>query len=317
MISSLDLARICGVSQGTVDRALHDRPGVSAKTKERIQAAAREHGYLPHPATQELLSGSSRILGALVPSLNVLFFMDFLNAVKSACDSAGLRLFITPVADKREFADALADFAARRIAGALAVPPEEGILIPEQIERSLPIATLLSPCANESIPLFAPNERATGEDAVAYLTSLGHERILHVTYARSAFAIDQRRIGYMEAMVRRKLQPKTCIDYDSAALKAVMAEYRPTALFCHNDALAFSVIRTLEADGISVPHEISVLGVDNSPTFNQFQAGITTMEYPSEEVARKAMAWLIDRTDQRPISRLRVVERETTKAFAR
>ena len=52
MISSTGLAKICGVSQGTVDRALHDRPGIGEKTRARILAAVRKHGYQPHPAAR-------------------------------------------------------------------------------------------------------------------------------------------------------------------------------------------------------------------------------------------------------------------------
>ena len=60
MISSLELARICKVSQGTVDRALHDRPGVSLATKARILAAARRHGYRPHPGVIPMPARSSK-----------------------------------------------------------------------------------------------------------------------------------------------------------------------------------------------------------------------------------------------------------------
>ena len=56
MISSLELARICGVSQGTVDRALHSRGRISDQTRRRILEAARKHGYTPNPAARELVN---------------------------------------------------------------------------------------------------------------------------------------------------------------------------------------------------------------------------------------------------------------------
>ncbi len=308
MISSLELARLCGVSQGTVDRAIHGRPGVSAATRDKILAMAAEHGYRPHPAAKELLSGKSNVLGMLVPAMNSVFFMDFMQVVKEACDGLELRLFISPVTDKVEFIEALDDFAARRVRAILAIPPEENIQIPPHLVKSLPIATLISPCANVTVPFFAPNEQFTGADAVSYLTDKGHQRIMHVTYHRQACGIIERQAGYANEMIRRGLQPNVCVFSD---LLSAVTSYQPTAIFCHNDWLAIRVMRALQEIGISIPGEISIIGVDNSPTFNRFQSDITTMTYPMAEIAQKSVRWLADGVDDRPISRLVVAEKGT------
>jgi LacI family transcriptional regulator len=315
LISSLEIAKLCGVSQGTVDRALHDRGGVSAATKERVLAVAVEHGYRPNPAAREMLSGKSSVIGALVPSINVVFFMDFLHAIKLACGEFGLRLFITPVGSRDEFLDALGDFAARRVSGVVAVPPDEGIVIPQAIAKALPVATLLSPVANESMPLFAPDEVRTGRDAVAYLAAKGHRRIMHVTYRRDAAAIRDRRDGYVAAMEERGLAPRVAVSVEPDDLTAAISDYDPTALFCHNDVLALKALRVLAQEGIDVPRDISVLGADDSATFNEFDSHITTLAYPFAEVALKAVRWLATKEDLRPISPMRVVERQTVRSL--
>ena len=117
MISSLELARLCGVSQGTVDRALHDRPGVNADTRQRILDAVAAHGYRPHPGAQELLHGRRVTVGALAPAVTQVFFMDLLHELKTALAVRGLRLSVTPYDGEVEFRDALAEFAARRVRG--------------------------------------------------------------------------------------------------------------------------------------------------------------------------------------------------------
>ena len=111
MISSLELARLCGISQGTVDRALHGRPGVSAKTRELVLDMARQHGYRPNPVAHELMSRQSNIVGILVPAASSVFFMDFVEALKTAADRHGLRLFISPVASVEEFLGAMEDLS--------------------------------------------------------------------------------------------------------------------------------------------------------------------------------------------------------------
>ena len=89
MISSLELAKLCKVSQGTVDRALHDRPGISIKTRDRILRIAAEHGYQANPVATEMMQGKSIIVGGLVPSLNSVFFMDLFQTISRKLDALG------------------------------------------------------------------------------------------------------------------------------------------------------------------------------------------------------------------------------------
>ena len=67
MISSTELAELCGVSRGTVDRALHGRGRVSEETKKRILAKAKEYGYVPNPVMHEIMRGVSKVVGAVMP----------------------------------------------------------------------------------------------------------------------------------------------------------------------------------------------------------------------------------------------------------
>ena len=311
MISSLELARLCGVSQGTVDRALHNRPGVSIATKARILETAKKHGYLPHPAMQEMLSGKSDLIGAVVPSVNTPFFMDLMQAAADEFLAHKVRLLITPVSNRKEFLAALEEFAARRFRGALVVPPEENIHIPAAI--SFPIATFLSACTASSTHLFAPDEQETGRIAVDYLLKQGHTQILHVTYSRNTSGIKNRAKGYADAMQQAGLEPHVHTDNGPASFMDVVEKYKPTAIFCHNDWLALEIIRRLGLAGLRVPEDISVMGVDNSPTFAALYPGMTTMHYPIAEIARDAVAWMLGGGEPANTGHISLVSGETLR----
>jgi DNA-binding LacI/PurR family transcriptional regulator len=297
MISSLELARICGVSQGTVDRALHGRGEISAATKERILKAARKYGYRPNPLVHELLSGKSRTVGALIPSINSIFFLDLLNAIKAelrgsesshaSSAESSFRMLISPVVDTREFMQSLEDFAARRCSAVLAVPPEEGVKIPATLTREMKLIALVSPCKGSNVWFITPDEEQTGRDAVEYLFERGHRRIVHLTYTRKAFGVLARAKGYRLAMQERGLKPLILPGPDDARILDTVRS-GATALFCHNDWLAISAVRVLEKNGVRVPQDVSVLGVDASPTFRALHADITTMQYPFTAVARQS-----------------------------
>lgn len=296
MISSLKLASLCNVSQATVDRALHGRPGINPETRRRILEAAAAHGYSPNPAAREMMTGESRLVGALVPAINSVFFMDLMTALKEALKAQGLRLLLTPVSDRLEFLSLLDEFAARRMCAAIVVPPEENISVPSHITRAMRLVSLLNPCGNQdqNSLFLAPDEVATGRQAVALLVARGHRRIAHLTFQREALAIRERARGYELAMQELTGEiPFVLRDTAAPALTRLLETYQPTALFCHNDWLALTTIRTLGAIGRHVPQDLSVLGVDGSPTFQELCPGLTSLVYPAPALAQQAVEWIV------------------------
>ncbi len=284
MISSLELARRCGVSQGTVDRALHGRPGISEQTRARVLAAAARLGYRPNPAVRELLGGQSTIVGGVVPSFASIFFQDLMQRLAAELLARGQRLLLGQATSEGEFRDALGEFAARRAGGAVVVPPAEGIALGTEF-AGLRVVSLVSALADAQAHHLAPDAVRTGRAATEHLIGLGHRRIAHLTYARASAGILQREHGYREAMRARGLAAKVAVEPDAQHIVALARAQGITALFCHNDWLALAAIRALTAAGIGVPAQVSVLGVDASPGFTALYPGIASLRYPAAEIA--------------------------------
>jgi len=315
MISSLELARLCGVSQGTVDRALHGRAGISVETRDRILALAQQHGYRPNPAARELITGQSGIVGALVPSVNNVFFMDLFTELGRRLKERNLRLQLTPVESREDFLAALEEFAARRHRMALVIPPEEGIAIPKSISECLSLVSLLSPCKGPGIHFLSPDEEATGRAAVRYLSERGHRRILHLTYARTRYAIGARAQGYEAEMSKMGLEARILAGVDRENLEHAMKTYRPTAMFCHNDWLAITAGLLLSDQGMRVPEDVSILGVDNSPTLIAIHPHLTTLAYPVEAMANALLNILDDKQASMDGEQFKVIERKTVRSL--
>lgn len=311
MISSLELARQSGVSQGTVDRALHNRPGVSPKTREKILRIAKLRGYRPNPAARELLTGQSLTVGAILPAVNNVFFMDLFNELGRALGKQGLRLQLNPVENRETFLDLLEDFAARRYRLAVVIPPEDNISISRAITAGIPLISLFSPCRGPGIHFLSADEVQTGCDAVRYLHRRGHHRILHLSYTRRAYAIDARARGYKKQCKELGLPAKVLVNVDEKSLPLALKQFRPTALFCHNDWLALRASVLLSEIGFRVPDDISILGVDNSPTLAALQPGLTTMAYPLTRAVDAIMHILAEKSSRFKLERYLLVERST------
>ena len=316
MISSLELAKRCGVSQGTVDRALHNRPGISAKTRDRILKVAAEHGYQANPVATEMMQGKSIIVGGLVPSLNSIFFMDLFETISRKLDAMGLRLQVCSYDSPASCISILTDFAARKSAGVIMIPPvnvDWNNIKP--ILKSLPIISLIHSPDIADVHGVHPDEVTTGKDAVKGLIKYGHRQILMVDYDNASPAVLQRTHGYEQAMLKAGLSPIRVCKPDTRTLLKHINENKITAVFCHNDWLALEVIRQLNSVSLRVPEDVSVLGVDDSPTFITLCDQVTTMHYPAEDIAEHVTAILNGKPLKRRVKPCTWVERKSVRAI--
>ena len=313
MISSLELARECGVSQGTVDRALHDRPGVSPKTKERILQLARQRNYRPHPAAREILTGKSLTVGAILPMVNNVFFMDLFNELGRALAERNLRLQIAMVDSTKAFLETLEDFAARRYRLAVAIPPEDDIVVPKEITDAVPFVSLFGPCRGPGVRFISADEETTGRTAVEYLYHRGHRRILHLSYTRQTYAIGARALGYQKQCEEYGLPTKSLINVNERTLINTMLRFKPTALFCLNDWMALRASVLLTETGLRVPRDVSILGVDNSPTLTAIHPGLTSLAYPITKAVELIMRLLAGNKSQLKLAPYVLVERSTVR----
>jgi DNA-binding LacI/PurR family transcriptional regulator len=312
MISSLQLAKLCGVSQGTVDRAMHGRPGISEATRRKILAMAERYGYRPNPAVREIMDRRSHLVGAIIPALNNIFFMDMMSRLKELLAAHQKMLLLTPVHDQEDFTRTLEEFAARKMHAALVVPPEENLVLPSNLTKSLPILSLLSKCKNKAITTLAADDIQAGRMAVQYLANLGHRRILHLTYARKAKGIMDRICGYRAQMKELGLESLVAVYRDEKTFFETVNRYRPSAIFCHNDWLAITILRQVQHRGIKVPEELSILGVDHTPTFQALYPDLSSLEYPLKHFTECAAQWVITGKIHAVSEAFRVFEGKTT-----
>ena len=143
----------------------------------------------------------------------------------------------------------------------------------------------------------------------------GHRRILHLPYVRQSYAIRARAEGYESRMRALGLAPRILAGVDRETLARVLEEERPTALFCHNDWLALTAMLLLSERGLRVPEDLSVLGVDNSPTLIAINPHLTTLAYPVEAVGRALLEILDGKPGKLRGDGFRVMERETVRGL--
>jgi DNA-binding LacI/PurR family transcriptional regulator len=274
-----DVAKRAGVSTATVSRALNDSPSVREETKARVEAAAREVGYVMHRHARALRSQRTSTISVHLPiprsgdaeTLANPFYLEFLSAVGSALHRAGLDMLVSHAATvdldlhRTAQVDGYIQVGRGRNPGGLRDLARAGV-----------------PLAVWAPPEFATDYCAVGVDNVA----LAHEAVSHlVAEGRRRIAVmtgdldDPTSEGYLRfAGYRRALEQAglytddsmvgdlTSMDASGVSAVRMITEADPLvdAVFvAAGDSTAIAVIRSLQDLGRSVPEDVAVVGFDN------------------------------------------------------
>lgn len=306
-----EIAQICGVSMGTVDRALNDRAGINAATRERVLAVAKQLGYRPHLLARSLVTGSTMTIGIIVSNLTNPFFSEIVEVIQKKARDAGYHIFLM-LNDfcLQEEEDSLDRLRGLNVDGIIMTPVNRGNSFVSYLKRlSTPVVTV-SNKISKNWPWVGIDERAAVRDAVRLVISRGYERILFVVQSReegkvqSLYVDEQRVQGYKDALMEAEFPtaPEICMDKD---LYRMIAEARglrerKTCIVCSCDALALDALEELKKSGISVPADVGLTGFDNLSELRYITPHLSTVAYPIQKMGEAAFEILLDQISGKP-----------------
>ncbi len=282
-----DVARLSGVSTGTVSRVLNRRAGVHPETKAKVLEVVDRLGYVPMQAARELTGRTDTIGILLAPGVRryIPYFVLLFEHLTEALWREGMRLEETPTD-----------------AAGLPLSPAEGFVLlgahdhdprlEALQERQIP-HVLIGVYPN--VFCVAPDDEGGSYAATRHLLELGHREIAHLTGQTHHQAGRERLSGYKKALEAYQVpfQPKLVLDGDFSSLLAYRAlrkawegGLRFSAVFAASDEMAVGVIAALEDLGVSVPQQVSVVGYDDLPDMPN---PLTTVRQDISEVARVAV----------------------------
>jgi len=305
-VTSVDVARRCGVSQSTVSLVLSGKSAgrVSERTAAAVRAAAAELGYRPNAAARALKTGEARTVALVVPDVTNPFFGKVLRGAQSAARAAGYAVALVDTANDREYGTA---FAAALQAG-----PADGLLLfaidpPPPRDDGDGDAIVLIESDVGGHPGVRLDVEGGTTAAIRHLLSLGHRRIGHVAAAvdNSTFHLRRRTIVALAGDA-----PSAAADFvpeqaRDAALALLGAHPDLTALFCDDDVLASGAYLAARRLGLHIPDDLSVVGFDDLDVARVLDPPLTTVTADAGELGRVAFGLLAARlAGERPASRV-------------
>ena len=211
-ITSRELAKICGVSIGTVDRALNNRPGINPQTKERILRAGQELGYRPHLVARSLKMGRTSTVGIVVYDLDNRFFAQLVNSIESAARESGYFVYLTlSHHDLAQEKGCLEHLAGLNVDGILMVPTNKGNEFIRFV-KSLPVPVVaMGNKISQNVPFVGIKDREAIRAAVGVIAEKGYTRVIYVSPPLSyggkenIYEVEERYDGFREGVRERSL----------------------------------------------------------------------------------------------------------------
>lgn len=315
MATILDVARAAGVSVSSVSNVLNDRFGkMSPATLERIQAAIAALDYRPSRVALQLKTGKTATIGLLVPAVANPFFGAIAMAIQRAAQAQGYQLILCNTfrnpEREREFAEDLMALGVRGIiAGSSLLNP---VHLAELASRGLAIVAFEgdATAAAPGIHVVSVDNAMATALAVDHLVGLGHRRITYVTGPAQTAARVARLQGFQAAAERHGLGADACVHEISlpqneygddmiaelgvgAAPALAGLSRRPTALIAMNDLLAIGLAAGLREQGLAIPQDIAMVGIDDLFLARLMNPPMTSLRQPLRAMAEAAVACLV------------------------
>ncbi|PQZ94712.1 LacI family transcriptional regulator [Arthrobacter sp. MYb227] len=300
--TSIDVAKLAGVSQSAVSRTYTKGASVGAETRARVEAAAAKLGYRPNLIARSLMTRRTNIIGLAVGGLANPFYAAIVEQLSNALQEIGYHVLLFTLTDETDSDELLQQVINLRL----------DALIMASVSLS---SSLASSCQSNGIPVILVN-RTTSADGCSsvstdneagatmlaqYVIDAGHSRILYVAGTETTSTNLERERGLTSAIAARDgvAFQRIAGDYDFKTSAQEIAQllsgsnFVPDAIFCANDFMAFAVMDALRFHhGLRVPQDISVVGFDDSGPASWLSYDLTTYSQPIPQMVEAVISIL-------------------------
>lgn len=290
-ITIYDVARIAEVSPSTVSRAF-SRPGrVSAKTAERIHRIAKEMGY-QSPNEPRLAPTTSQIIGVALADITNPFFFSIIRGAQNAAISHGYSVTVLDGTENESVEKLLLERSIPSLAGLViaATRLSDGEL--KAMTRSIPTIALNRPVPG--IPSIVPDNARGMRSVLEHLAQLGHRKIAYLSGPTRSWADSIRWKTFQASCYQLEVEdlriatPTPTVRGGEIAFPQAM-ESGATAIVGYNDLISIGVMRAAKRAGVSIPHQLSVIGFDNTFTSDLVTPKLTTVAAPLGLLGERAV----------------------------
>ena len=306
-----DVAALAGVSVATVSRVLNGKHTVAETLRDVVMKAAQQLAFTPHAAAKALATRRFMTIGAIVPTLEDPAFAAGVAALQHAVNLRGYTLLLASSNyDAREELRQVQAMVGQGVAGLMLVGARRSQDVYATLEAQR-VPYINTWVLDETHACVGFDNHAIGRTLANYLLDLGHTEFgIIAQHSPDSDRAAQRVAGVREALAQRGVQllqerlierSHKIVDGQLALRTLLQSPRRPTAVMCGTDTLAFGALVEANAQGLNVPGDMSITGINDAEFAAHLAPALTTIRLPAEEVGTRAAEYLIGRIDGGPV----------------
>jgi LacI family transcriptional regulator len=306
MTTIRDVAKLAGVAPITVSRVINNSDYVKQETRERVEAAVEELGYVPNMLGPSLRFKQTMTLAVVITDITNPFWTTVARGIEDVAQANGYSIILCNT-DESEVKQEqyLQMLLRRRIDGILLVPatssPDPIRLIQKQ---NIPIVVLDRQVPDVEVDLVRSDTEKGAYKLTKHLLSLGHRKITMLAGPRDISTATDRTDGFCRAFQEIGLEVSneqiiwgefTQEAGYAMAQQALQSATQPTALFAANNFVAIGALRALQESQVSVPDQLALVAVDDIPPAFAIKPFLTVAKQPEREMGKQATNLLLER----------------------
>jgi len=297
-----DVARASGVHISTVSRTFSAPHLVNPDTRSRVLATAETLGYRPNRAARALITGRTHNIGLIVADISNPFFPPLIKAAESQARGRDYHIFIADTNEDAAVEEELVHALAKQVDGIMLCSPRMNNSLIEQLSREVALVVINRLVAG--LPAVVMDVGQGARRAVEHLVGLGHRDLLLLGGPRGSWTNREiRRAATTAARAADTnltvLGPNFQTEAGGGAAAEAVRRAGATAVLAYNDLMAIGLIEELDRLGVSVPTDISVVGIDDIELSRRTRPRLTTVATPTPAAGRAAVDMLLQHGDDR------------------
>jgi len=306
MPSIKEVARLAGVSIATVSRVINDRGSVKKETAEKVWEAVHLLNYQPNLLARSLRSQQSRLLGLLVPDIESPVFARLAKYLEEIASKKGYNLIFCNTNDDPEKEKKYLEILIRRQVDGIIFSrvSDESLLFKTPQLSKIPYIVLDRTLEKEEAPTIKLDNYTAGALAASHLLNLGHRKFACLAGPLKIKICRERFYGFLDTLEESGISLREEFieegnfktEEGGKAMNKILSiplSELPTAVFSMNDLMAIGAIQVIKERGLSIPGDISIIGLDNIPLCDIVSPPLTTVAQPFDEMAKEGINLLL------------------------
>jgi len=305
MVNYNDIAKLAKVSPTTVSHVINETRFVMPETKKRVLDAMKKLKYQPNLLARSLATGKTNTVGLVISDIRNPFYPELVQGVEELAVKNDYNVFLCNTDyDIKKGLKSIGALIKRKIDGIIVASSQVDSSVIKQLTDTDVNFVLVDWCKrNIAVDSLYFDYKVGIAEAISHLVSLGHRNIYFISGPKKLKTAQIRMRNFIDAVGKynnslsyKVLEGDHKIEGGFKAAQKILREKKlPTAIVCSNDLTAIGAMKAFQVNGVKIPDDISIIGLDNIALTEIVSPALTTIELERYKIGRTAMELLLNR----------------------